>query len=118
LEQTKGKNMVLKNVVRSLTAVLALSFLTGVVSAPVLADSKKKVTADHCADCKDKSKCDSCQKKSGKSSKTKTASAKKFECQHCKVPMSVADAKKQGMKCCGMKMVEVKTAKKEGKKKG
>ncbi len=110
--------MTLKNVARNLTAVLALSFLTGVVSAPVLADSKKAAKADHCADCKDKSKCDSCDKKTGKSSKTKTASAKMFECQHCKVPMSVARAKKKSMKCCGMKMVEVKTTKKEGKKKG
>ncbi len=45
--------------------------------------------------------------------KTKKAAATTYECTHCKIKMSAADAKKHNMKCdCGMKLTPVKKGKK------
>ena len=45
--------------------------------------------------------------------KTKKPMSKMYECTHCKVKMSSANAKKHNMKCdCGMKLTEVKKGKK------
>lgn len=53
-----------------------------------------------------------------KATKSTTAASGMWECQHCKEPMTLAEAKKKGMKCCGMPMVQVKAAKKTPKHNG
>jgi transcription initiation factor IIE alpha subunit len=89
-----------KNLFRNLVVVAALSLFTGVIAAPAIAQGAKTTS------------------KPAKKSAKKTVAAM-YECQHCKEPMTLADAQKKGMKCCGMKMVKVKTAKKtETNKKG
>lgn len=111
-----------KNLFRNLVAFAALTVFTGVMTTPTLAEGKKAVKAEKCACGKEKSKCADCQKHASakKGSKAKTvASTKMYECQHCKEPMTLTAAQGKGMKCCGMKMVEVKVTKKsENKKKG
>ena len=56
-------------------------------------------------------------KPAAKTAKKSTVAVKLYECQHCKEPMTLAEAKKKGMKCCGLPMVEVKLAKKADTKK-
>jgi hypothetical protein len=95
--QRKTTTMNTKQLHRSLLTLVACALLGGTLLVP--ANAQNKTAA----------------KKSSKKT-TKTASAKLWECQHCKEPMSYAAAKEKSFKCCGMKMVEVKSAKKTEKK--
>jgi hypothetical protein len=88
-----------KNTLRNMAAIAALFAVAGMAAVSA-----------HAQDSKPSAK-----------KPTQTASkdaGKKYECQHCKEPMSYAAAKAKGFKCCGMKMVEVKPAKKSTNKKG
>ena len=72
--------------VHALGALTALTVFMGTVSFPALA-----------------------QKSKTKTTKTRQAVSKMYECTHCNIKMSAAAAKKHDFKCdCGMKLIQVK----------
>ena len=78
--------------IRTLTTLAAAIALTCLVGPPVAAQAKKPAAKA-----------------------SVRAGAKMYQCPCCKKPMSLAAAKKKGLKCCGQSMVAVAAGKSIGK---